>query len=110
MTNVIYSPETYRIRAKGHAGYGDFGFDPVCAGVTALMATAMAALTEAGIDVDLSEPDAEGADIDLRAEPKMMQAGMCRTIMDTIAAGIRHVAMEHPDYVRFQRIVYSGED
>lgn len=106
MTKVIYSPETYRLKAEGHAEFGEFGSDPVCAGMTVLLSTALAALDGKDIKVHVISDEQEGV-IDICAEPKTIQAGTCRTILDTIAEGIRWVAETHPEHVSFQRFIWG---
>lgn len=100
MNRTIYCRETYRILADGHAKAGKAGDDIVCAGMTTLMATAMQAMDGEDIRFTL---ETDNGRMDLQGHPKTGQAGTCRVILDTVAAGIRMIAKAHPENVSYEQ-------
>ena len=108
MTKIFYSPETYRLEAVGHAGAGTKGNDLVCAGITTLMATAVAALEKKEIRTQVVAEEDTG-EMEIRADPGIAQVVIARVILDTVAAGLEEMARAHPENVRVQRIVWGEE-
>ncbi|HHW31942.1 MAG TPA: ribosomal-processing cysteine protease Prp [Clostridiaceae bacterium] len=83
---------------KGHAGYAEHGKDIVCAGVSAIAYTTLAALKEiAGIcnytekkgSIECSIPKDISQDAKIKG----------KIILDTMAIGFKQIEREYKDYV-----------
>lgn len=89
MTRIVYAPETPALRMVGHAGGGEVGRDPVCAALSMLMYTLLAALPAEGVERSLSD-------------------GCCFVrggdghVYEVIAAGLRLLAAAYPALVSME--------
>ena len=105
MIEIKLGPQS--VTARGHAGYGAYGQDIVCAGVSALLATAaemLLRLEEAG-EVRLPQPiKLEPGDVHLAFEPlgDGNKAGM---LWETLEAGLRLMEARYGQYV----VISSGQ-
>ncbi len=84
-------------RAKGHAGYDDYGHDIVCAAVSALCQTCELGLERvAGAHFSLKTDEEKG----LR-ELQMEDLNDCAaTILRTLEEGLTEIAKQYPGFVR----------
>ena len=89
MTRIVYEPGLPAMRFSGHAGAGTKGNDLVCAAVSALMFTLLAAL--------------EGSET-----KRCMADGFCavsggeRTAYEVVAAGLRERAAACPEHIKLE--------
>lgn len=100
MTLVTYEPKNYRLRLEGHARATQSGFDPVCAGASALAWTLVEAATnreDYGAHLFI---DPDKAVIDVQCSPKRAAAADCRYLFQIILDGLTLIAEAHPDHLR----------
>lgn len=86
---------------RGHAGYAEAGRDIVCAGVTAVVFTALLGLRSvARIPHTVRQEDREGY-IDCRLEVGTPDAERtAQAILETMVLGLRDIEKDYGDYVR----------
>ncbi len=100
MTRVIYEPAEYRMRVEGHAEATESGFDPVCAGASALAWTLVEAATnreDYGAHLYI---DPDRAIIEVQCSPSRAAAADCRYLYQIILDGLTLIAEAHPDNLR----------
>ena len=98
MIEITYgSREPPSLHIRGHSGYSTQGTDIVCASVSALFLTLVNSLNEYTNDL-----------IQARTEPgdgAIIWRGHCsksaRLLLDSCLLGLRDVAEQYPDYVKF---------
>ncbi|MDD2457049.1 MAG: ribosomal-processing cysteine protease Prp [Eubacteriales bacterium] len=98
-----------RFTVTGHAGYGAYGSDILCAGVSAIAQTVIGSLQDlAGL-----EPDYVLAGGDIRCElPDLSrlqphQLETARVLMESMAVGCRQIAASYgPSYIRIKEVRY----
>jgi uncharacterized protein len=88
------------LRVTGHAGYADPGEDIVCAGVSALVGTALI-----GLEKVAKQPfeAAEGPGLThckLCPGGTPESAATAQTILETTVLGLKDIAKDYPKYVR----------
>ena len=89
MTRIVYAPETPALRMEGHAGGGEVGRDPVCAALSMLMYTLLAALPAEGTRREL-------------ADGFCFVSGGERRVYEVIAAWLRLLAAAYPALVSME--------
>lgn len=99
MTNVLYEPGDYRLRLVGHAGATENGFDPVCAGASALGWALVEAATDdpdygTCLTIDRKKPE-----IDVRCTPVPDAETKCRQMFEVILGGLMLIAEAHPEHM-----------
>lgn len=99
MTNVLYEPGAYRLRLVGHAGATKDGFDPVCAGASALAWALVEAATDdpdygTRLTIDRKKPE-----IDVRCTPVPEAEDKCRQMFEVITGGLMLIAEAHPEHM-----------
>lgn len=99
MTRVLWEPEDLHLKVEGHAGATVDGFDPVCAGISALSWALVDAVTERETIRAAVLIDPERAIIDVRCRPETGSRTRCRAIFDTVLCGLRLIADAAPDYI-----------
>lgn len=88
------------LRVSGHAGFADPGEDIVCAGVSALVVTAIL-----GLD-NVAEHPFEGEAKLGKAHCKLLPGGTpesaakAQTILETTVLGLKDIAKDYPKFVR----------
>lgn len=95
------------VTARGHAGYRPYGQDIVCAGVSALLATAAEMLLrlEAAGEIRLPEPvQLEPGDVRLTFETTG-DSTKANMLWETLEAGLRLMEASYGQYV----VITSGE-
>lgn len=101
MTRVQYEPERYYMRVEGHAQAVEPGqIDPVCAGVSALAFTLVAAADdtpEYHMQVYLNPA---GGVVDVQCFPEDGFEDHCRYMFDIIYNGLRLIESEFAAYVK----------
>jgi len=96
MTKVTYHPDEFNLRVEGHAGAGKPGEDIVCAGISTLGFTLVAAADEFNMHLYLNEADGV---MDVRCYPSEETEERCRTVFDTLALGYELLAAKYPDNI-----------
>lgn len=87
------------ITIKGHAGYGRYGEDIVCAAVSVTAYTAAGALQDlAGIEGCYVEKDGYMR-ISVPGDISGEQKQTARIILETASIGLKQIEMEYGDYV-----------
>ena len=89
MTRIVYKPAKPSLRMEGHAGGGEPGRDPVCAALSMLMYTLLAALP------------AEGTRRELADGSCFVRGGEGR-VYEVIAAGLRLLAAAYPELISME--------
>lgn len=86
-------------RVEGHSGYGEHGRDIVCAGVTALVDTAVLALRRvAGLPHDARQGDGFTA-VRLRTgTPAAWERA--QVILETMLLGLQDIEKDYPAFIR----------
>ena len=101
MTRVTYIPEHYSMRIEGHADAVERGqVDPVCAGVSALSFTLLAALDdvhEYHMGVYINQADGV---MDIKCEPEEEYADLCRYLFDVFYDGLQLIEHDFADYLK----------
>lgn len=90
MIEIRYAAENgrHRLHIYGHAGYGEYGADIVCAGVSAITFALLGYL-------ELGQPAA--AEVDITAhDDETVRAAFAMAV-----CGYRQIADQYPDHVRF---------
>lgn len=88
------------IRVTGHAGYAEIGEDIVCAGISALTATALLAMER------IAEHPHEGKLSEGLMSCKLQPGGTpessqkAQTILETLVLGLRDIAKDYPKFIR----------
>ena len=98
MIEITYgSREPPSLSIRGHSGYSTEGTDIVCAAVSALFLTMVNSINEFTNDL-----------VSVRTEPgdgALIWRGQCsdkaRLLLDSCLLGLRAVAEQYPDYVKF---------
>lgn len=98
MIEITYgSREPPSLSIRGHSGYSTEGTDIVCASVSALFLTMVNSINEFTNDI-----------VSVRTEPgdgALIWRGHCsekaRLLLDSCLLGLRAVAEQYPDYVKF---------
>ena len=102
MTAVLYEPEEYRLRVEGHAQATDDGFDPVCAGASALAWALVEAATNREDFSACLHIDPVKAIIDVRCYPAEKARKACRYMFEIILGGLLLISEAHPDNLRIK--------
>lgn len=86
---------------SGHAGAGPYGQDIVCAGVSAVVFTALQGLRQvAGIPHQVKEREADGY-VHCRLEAGSPEAReRAQVILETMVAGLRDMEKDYRKYIR----------
>ena len=103
MTHVHYEPGKYRLRINGHSGAARCGEDVVCASMTILGFTLLAAALERDEYNLLYDIDEKTASMEFICSPEEGAKDACRYLFDIIATGCEIVAGNEPDFVTFER-------
>ncbi|HLO03783.1 MAG TPA: ribosomal-processing cysteine protease Prp [Symbiobacteriaceae bacterium] len=88
------------IRVTGHAGYADPGEDIVCAGISALTATALLALDQIADHPHEGKLDAGLMSCKLRPGGTPESFEKAQTILATLVLGLRDIAKDYPKFIR----------
>ena len=97
LVKAVYRPRECSLTISGHAGYAEPGSDIVCAGVSAIVGAAWAALREhPGF---IFEDDGDELCIGLDTA----EDDYGRTVISMAAGGIELIAVNYPHFVDFIR-------
>ena len=101
MVRFRIDPPKGELRVLGHAGCGEKGSDPVCAGVSALVLTLCRRVEELADQdaVRLLALAAEPGAAFIRCVPLPGHGEQAEEAFRVIAAGLRMLAREYPGYV-----------
>ena len=103
MVTITYYRDAYRLTAKGHAGGGEYGKDPICAAVSALVLTLGANVADLCLQENAERPvlfTAPGA-AEISCTPKEGMAQVVTLMFDTLCQGFAVLQRLHPENVRF---------
>lgn len=93
----------YRVEAKGHAGFADFGQDIVCAGMSTIFATTAEMMLRMQRDCetrgDLATVQLERGNVLLEFEPMPEARDKADWLWQFLEAGCRLIAESYPQYV-----------
>lgn len=109
MVIITYYREAFRLTASGHAGAGEYGKDPVCAAVSALVLTLGSNVADLCLQENAEKPvlfTAPGA-AEISCTPKKGMEQVVTLMFDTVCQGFALLQRLHPQSVRFQLIVDS---
>lgn len=98
MTRVTIGPCSIRI--EGHANAVDSGVDPVCAGVSALGFTLLAAADERPEFHPHVYANQDKAVLDVQCYPDEDAKEQCEYLFSIIHAGLRLIESENKDFLR----------
>ena len=101
MVRFRIDPHKGELRVLGHAGFGEKGSDPVCAGVSALVLTLcrrVEELADRGA-VQIQALAAEPGAAYVRCAPLPGHEVQTEEAFRVIGAGLRLLAKEYPGYV-----------
>ena len=98
MTRIVYERSALRLSMEGHALYGDYGADIVCAAESMLIMCLEKRLLDYGEDILLTVKKAPGC-ISISARPDAKTEALCRESFDTIYAGLNLLAQYEPEHV-----------
>lgn len=89
---------------RGHAGYADRGQDIVCAGVTAVVFTALEGLKAvAGVPHTVRQDGRRGyVECRLGEGASEEQAARAQTILETMVLGLRDIEKDYAGHVRVE--------
>lgn len=92
----------YSVTITGHANSGPYGFDLVCAAVSALSIGAVNSLAELGgysPNVEIEEAEGGYLSISLPASINESQRHTSLILLESLLLSLRSVADEYPDYL-----------
>lgn len=81
-----------------HAGYDEYGYDIVCAGISAIVFGGLNALVEAGLDPKQVVIKDAYVNVDLNKQDKI------QVIAQTVLTQLRTIQESHPDYINIEII------
>lgn len=87
------------LRVKGHAGYADHGQDIVCAGVTALVVTALIGLKRVAGHPHDGKATAGSMYCRLKPGGSADSAARAQVILETTVLGLSDLAKDYKDFV-----------
>ena len=101
MVRFYMDPPRGELRILGHAGFGEKGSDPVCAGVSALVLTLCRRVEELADQdaVRILALAAEPGAAYVRCTPLPGHETQTEEVFRVIAAGLRLLAKDYPGYV-----------
>ena len=101
MVRFRIDPHKGELQVLGHAGYGEKGSDPVCAGASALVLTLCRRVEELADQdaVRIRALAAEPGAAFVHCVPLPGRAEQAEEAFRVIAAGLRMLAREYPGYV-----------
>ena len=106
MTKIIYDPAEFRMEIQGHAKYGEYGKDIVCASASMLMMTLENMVTDHAESLQPRIHKRAG-EATISCAPTKGNTTKCRTIFDTIFGGYELLGLHYPDHV--QAVKVKGE-
>lgn len=101
MTKVFFDSKELVMEIQGHAGFADAGQDIVCAAVSALSMTLLAAAEEPMFQAS-RYINRQEARIRVSCCPERGYKTRCREMFRTIFIGFELLHTEYPDYVRIE--------
>ena len=106
MTKIKYNPAEFRMEIQGHADYGEYGKDLVCAAASILMMTLENMVTDhaESLRPKIHKRAGEAA---ISCAPTKGNSTKCSTIFDTIFGGYELLSMHCPEHV--QTVKVKGE-
>jgi hypothetical protein len=83
---------------SGHAEYGEYGQDIVCAGISAIMQTAVLGLTDY-LDFDINI-DVKDGWLDCQLTSDIAQDQQVKAILETMLVGLKSIQEEYSEYIK----------
>ena len=103
MVTITYYRDAYRLTVNGHAGGGEYGKDPICAAVSALVLTLGANVADLCLQENAERPvlfTASGA-AEIACTPKKGMEQVVMLMFDTICQGFAILQRLYPKHVCF---------
>ena len=104
MVEILYKRNSHSLRLRGHAGAGEPGKDPVCAGVSALTLTladnVAQLVTQGSADRPLLRLESGDSWIRCRSTGRMKP--VVTLIFDSICSGFQLLHTLYPDYIDYR--------
>ena len=102
MINITFNPKTLELEVKGHAEQNEKGKDIVCSAISILFYTLGETLYESNFMLE-DEPIVKDEDGNgyICCSPKTEYEGNVATIYRTILIGLKMVAEEYKNFVKF---------
>lgn len=88
------------LRVSGHTGYADHGEDIVCAGISALVVTALIGLKRVAKHPHEGKAAAGTMYCKLKPGGTPETAMKAQAILETAVLGLRDIAKDYPDFIR----------
>ncbi|HEY8418256.1 MAG TPA: ribosomal-processing cysteine protease Prp [Limnochordales bacterium] len=89
-------------RARGHAGYGEYGEDIVCAAVSAITQTAVLGLLQ-HLQLPVRLKQAQGYLECLLGDDDRGRSPAAQSVLETMVLGLNEIQRQYPDRVRVRR-------
>lgn len=103
MITITSNQFAHEIEAKGHANFGDYGKDIICASVTTLMCALADILCNEDINCSVLLDDG-GGKMNIKALPKLDQVHDCNIMFKTITGALKDIADAYPENVTFKEM------
>ncbi|OUN00529.1 MAG: hypothetical protein BAA04_04105 [Firmicutes bacterium ZCTH02-B6] len=91
-------------RAQGHAGYGEYGQDIVCAAVSAITQTAVLGLLK-HLELPVRLKQADGHLECLLGDDERSQGQAAQSVLATMVLGLQEVQRQYPERMRVRDAV-----
>ena len=89
----------------GHAGFGEYGEDIVCAGVSALAITTVNSIEKLGVYqpiVDVDEVEGGYLYVEVVGDVTKVQAQTTQILLNSLLLGLEGIQEEYPNYLTVQ--------
>lgn len=101
MINISYDLEDLIISAEGHAGYGAYGSDIVCAAVSTLMHSLAAYLSENEFYLEeTAQIETIGGFMVIKCCPERERKREVRAVYELCVLGLSCIAEQYPKHVK----------
>ncbi|MGX7013014.1 ribosomal-processing cysteine protease Prp [Vagococcus silagei] len=86
---------------SGHAGSGPYGYDLVCAACSSLSINTVNSIEQLAQTVPIVESDEGYLFLTVPADLSVEQREKVQLLTDSLQIGLRDIAKEYPEFVRF---------
>jgi len=95
-------------RARGHAGYGEYGEDIVCAAVSAITQTAVLGLLQ-HLQLPVRLKQADGYLECLLGDDERARSPAAQSVLETMVLGLNEIQRQYPERVRVRRAPHAAK-
>ncbi len=96
-----------KLSFQGHADYGEYGADIVCAGVSALLVNAVNSIEAFTEDAFTCDVNSEGQITSLAFEEEISKE--CMLLLDSLVLGLKNISEAYgEEYIRIQGLPFQG--